>query len=247
MAAAKTGELISKDLETKLYKYATTGAGIVHVTYARGASTDLEPFMYVYPKSGKYADLLFAASGENPGDDATGSYPVHVNDEGFVVAADYNFKGGVAASFGYSITIAKTDVATATAEASTAHATAAAAQNIAALPAVVSATIGAASEIDVYKITVAANDNIELSFTREPGVRVQLMRAPGGTPVLDPQTEEINVLSDKTAFGGSGTGASLAVGAWYVVVTGVTTGKKTTGKYVLGLRKVTSRRTPCEA
>ena len=79
---------------------------------------------------------------------------------------------------------------------------------------------------------------MEVSFTREPGVRVQLMRATGGTPALDATTAKINVLSDSTTHAGYATGAQLQNGPWYVVVTGVTTGKKTTGKYVLGIRKV---------
>jgi hypothetical protein len=229
----KTGENLPMDFSTNLYKYTSTTAGIITLNVtATGLLAD--PFMYAYPTSGRRADILgiFDSFGDL-------IYPVDGNtNDGYIIGSDFSYGGGVIADFGYDLSVTKLEVAT-TAEQATAHATPLTAQafTLAAAPAdaaVLTGNISAGGEVDVYSITLADGDDIQLSVQGDADVRVSLTTATAD--VLDPALYSLPALgAARSAFNDDFVDADAT---WYVVVTGVTTGKKPTGKYVVGVRRL---------
>jgi hypothetical protein len=237
----KTGENLSKELATNLYKYSSTASGIVTVNVNVTGNT-LHPFFHVFPASGRKADMLGAFQ-TFLGTPIPVIYPVDGGtNDGYVIASDLNYGGGMAAQYGYDLNVSRLDVA-ATAEMAGAHATPAAAQAItlSALPAdaaVISGTISASGEVDVYSLPLVTDDEFTLSVHGVADVKVEVMTATG--QVFDPPLTGVNVGAVRSASTFDPFGFSPTIdadGTWYIVVTGLTTGKTPTGKYTVGFQR----------
>ncbi len=134
------------------------------------------------------------------------------------------------------------------AEVATAHATAAAAQDLGALPAptaggaIVTGELTTATEKDVYKLTAAAGDLLEIAFTGAPEADVSLTDNALGAGEDDP----IFAFAGNAAGGAASSTTTTALVAGdldskkkvFIVVSPYASSATKTGKYTLSVRKL---------
>jgi hypothetical protein len=235
LGAAKAGETLAKALDTKLYKINVPAQpGIVAIDLT-GKGAKLTPSVYVLGAKGTFADLFTGGAADAPLTTQTLTFPVTATQNAgdyWMIVLDGALKGGAAADYAFDVKPSVTSVAAGSVidEQAGAHATPAAAQTIAsgALPLIVKGKVGVADEIDVYKINLAANAKVELTF------------APG----LDGQADFDSATDFSTAVSPSLAGKTgrvvLVNGAaakdHYVRIQGDGFGAKQTGDYLFSLR-----------
>ena len=171
-----TGQNIAAAGGTNLYKYNTSALAILEVT-ATATGTTISPDFVLYGPGGKSADLKVFARG-------TIVYPVPAaSTDTYVTAFDDALGGGASADYGFDLA-ATIHTGTAFNEPVAAHETLAHATSNAAIPAlpapgtnngaIVVGTNSAAAEEDWYEVTLAQNDNLEVTIDSAKDITVDL-------------------------------------------------------------------------
>lgn len=246
-AAVNLGAQLASNFGKATIPAATTMIVDYRVQVAANATTS--PLGFLFGKGGKAADLLGVMSppqsffGPTPP-----PYDLHLvvpfaqqaaGEDEYLVLIDSSGRGGAAT---VSTTLVRAELV---AEGATAHATGPTAQDLAALQAipanlatdiggkVVTGNLANATEVDVYKVTVAANDNVQIGISGEGEYDVVVTT--DGT--ADPEGED-NLGYLYSASKGQLGSDVVAVGNVTTVYIAVLPYQARNGKYALSVRKI---------
>lgn len=247
-------ETFGGSYQTKLYRLSTPESATAMVDYRIQVDGDSAavPVTFVFGQKGD-ADSALArvAPSRNPftGEYAPPPYDLHVampvvpspdpNDH-YVVIADLSNKANA------KVKVSASRVnATMTAETGSAHAQSAP-QSLDALPATDGKLVGgfltAATEIDAYKLTVAATDKLQIVASSDADLEVVLTKDPNvledapGTPAA--QKKVLGYMYPGKGYAAQKTLAATNATDVYAVVLSDSQGSVKTGKYTLGARKL---------
>ncbi len=242
-----TTQTFAGDGVTKLYK-ASSASGVSILDFRMEVpdkNATVVPYLLVFNANAKSADDQLGLVGPPSffGQLIPPPWDLHVTlpqlsggSDVYAVVLDLSKKSGTSLKLTPS-SIAATKIA----ESATAHGTAAP-QAIGTLPATDGFVVDAkldAGDVDVYKVTAAAGDKVQIAVSGVPDVDVQLAKV---AVVADPQTEVLDEV-----FGGAKASASSTVTLatmpapqtdLYVIVRADSQGKTATGSYALSARKV---------
>jgi hypothetical protein len=221
-----TTEAIAQPYGTLFYSVKTNGPAIVDFATTPGTGSQIDQFMWTYPASGKYVDLLTQLNScvTLPAAGATTFYGVII---------DYLLRGGPSIT---ATTSARVTPATLNTESTSAHGTIGTAQSITPAnlptPAIITGSLGTTSETDVYALGSpggTAGQAIEIALTSSTGDAVASLVTSASTLFSVSPQAPAHTTSDAEIEG---------VGTFYVSVTTRTGAPAAAGSYTISVRVV---------